>query len=511
MKALLRGLIVLPAAIAAVWAGDWLTFGGDAQRSGWAKTETVLSTKNVGKLKLLWTVQVEPKQRELASLTAPIVISGATTPRGFKELVIVAGASDTIHVIDSDTGKMFWQRSFTNPGTPKNKPSWLCPNSLNATPVVDKRARRVYLVTTDGNLRSLNFINGEDDIPPLPFVPEFSKNWSLNLVDGVVYTTISQGCNGAKSGVYAIDMADPKRPVTFFQATTTGGAGIWGRAGVAAGFDGRIFAETGDGPWDGEAKWADTFLGLQGKTGKLADYYTPANRAWITRKDLDMGCLSPVVFKYKNWELVAGGGKEGVLYLLDAKKLGGDDHRTPLYRSNLISNEEVNFYARGFWGAMATWEDEQSTRWLYIPSWGPLASTAPKFPLSYGNTPSGAILAFKIVEKDAKPVPEAAWVSKDMSFPEPPIIAGGMVFAMASGGNEEQVDSGGRLLTSETRAKNPTGNAVIHAFDAKTGKELWSSGKAIPGWTHFSGIAVAEGRVYASTWDGKVYAFGVEE
>jgi len=31
------------------------------------------------------------------------------------------------------------------------------------------------------------------------------------------------------------------------------------------------------------------------------------------------------------------------------------------------------------------------------------------------------------------------------------------------------------------------------------------------GWTHFSGIALAGGRVFASTYDGTVYAFGLKQ
>lgn len=507
----MRTPLLLLAMSAILPAGDWLTFGFDPQRTSWARTEEILNATNVKGMKLIWSLQLENSPRELVSLTAPIVVSKATTPRGFKELVIVAGSSDSLWVIDSDTGKLFWSKKFTYAGKPRREPSWLCPNSLNATPVADKRTRRVYMVTSDGFLRSLNFINGEDDIAPFSFVPEYSKNWSLNLVDGVVYTTISQGCNGVRSAVYGVDMNDPNRPVTKFEATSTGGAGIWGRAGVAFGANGRIFAETGDGPWDAQTKWADTFLGLNARDLKLADYYTPENRAWITRKDLDMGCMSPVVFPFKGKELVAGAGKEGVIYLLDGSKLGGEDHRTPLYRSNLITNEEVNFYERGFWGSMATWEDSEGTRWLYAPAWGPPASTAPKFPLTYGDTPHGSIMAFKVVEKDGKPSLEAAWNSRDMPYADPPVIAGGVVFALASGGNEHQVDSGGRLLTTEFRIKNPTGNAILYAFDAKTGKELFNSGKTITGWTHFSGIAVAEGRVYVTTWDSKVYAFGIEE
>jgi outer membrane protein assembly factor BamB len=438
------------------------------------------------------------------------VIQGAITPTGFKDLAIIAGSSDTLHAIDTDTGKLLWKKKFTVEGTPKREPHWLCPNALNATPVIDKRTRTVFLITSDGKLRSLNVVNGEDRAPPVPFVPEFSKNWSLNLVNNVIYTAVSQGCNGAKSAVYSIDLNDPKRPVYSFLSTTTGGAGIWGRAGVAITSTGLVFGETGDGPWDPPAgKYSDTVLALSAKDLKLADYYTPANRAWITRKDLDMGCISPTVFKFQQWELVAASGKEGVIYLLDSKAPGGADHRTPLYRSPLLTNEDVDFAGRGFWGALSTWEDAKGTRWLLAPAWGPPASTAPKFPLSDGETPNGSIMAFKVVMQDGKPALEAAWNSRDMSVPEPVIIANGLVLALSNGENVRQVDSGGRLLSSKERATTPIGNATLYALDAETGKVLYSSGKTIPSWTHFSGIALSNGRIFAVTHDGNVYAFGL--
>ena len=492
-------------------AGDWLTFGADPQRSGWARAEKTLTPDNVKDLRLEWKLQLENTQRELTALTVPLVVQQVITPKGFKQLAYVAGSSDNLYAIDVDLGKVFWSRKFDIEGSPKGKPHWLCPFGLNATPVIDPTERTIDVLTSAGTLRALSLVTGEDRFPPTPFVPPFSKNWSLNLVDGIVYTTISQGCAGAKSAVYAMNVKDPARPVTsFFATTTTGGAGIWGRAGAAIGFDGRVYAETGDGAYDpATGKLADTFLSLSPSDLKLADYYTPANRAWITKKDLDMGCISPIVFRFKNWELVAGGGKEGVLYLLDAKSIGGPDHRTPLYRSNLITNEDVDFAGRGFWGSFASWEDPSGARWLYAPAWGPPASTAPKFPQSYGGTPNGSIMAFRIVEKDGKPFPEPAWNSINMNVPEPPVIANGIVFALSNGENVKQVDSDGRILTSEFRAANPSGNAVLYALDAATGKLLFSSGRTIPGWTHFSGLAVADGHVYVVTHDNTIYAFSL--
>ena len=65
------------------------------------------------------------------------------------------------------------------------------------------------------------------------------------------------------------------------------------------------------------------------------------------------------------------------------------------------------------------------------------------------------------------------------------------------------------MYSSKERADAPTGNAVLYAFDAKTGKELYSSGNTMKSFTHFSGLSISEGRVYVVTHDSTVYAFGL--
>jgi len=52
---------------------------------------------------------------------------------------------------------------------------------------------------------------------------------------------------------------------------------------------------------------------------------------------------------------------------------------------------------------------------------------------------------------------------------------------------------------------------VLYALDGQTGEELWSSGEQITSWNHFSGISVANGRVYIATYDGTVYCFGLPQ
>jgi len=50
---------------------------------------------------------------------------------------------------------------------------------------------------------------------------------------------------------------------------------------------------------------------------------------------------------------------------------------------------------------------------------------------------------------------------------------------------------------------------VLYALDARTGRELYSSGTQITSFNHFSGLSVANGRVYIGTFDGMLYCFGL--
>ncbi len=491
---------------------EWSTFGGDAQRTGWARGETILNKDNVRTLELKWKIQLDNVPRGLTSLTAPVVGDQIKTARGLKEYVIVGGSSDSLYAIDADSGKLAWQKKFSAAGTPNRPPDPYCPFALNATPAIQgRRPKTVYAVSSDGNLHILSAVDGEDRVAPKPFVPAFSKNWSLNISDGVLYTAVSQRCNGVLSGVYSIDLNHPDEPVRSFQA---GRPGIWGRAGVAVSSkSGTVFAETGDGVFNPEAgSWADSFLALSAKELRLSNYYTPLNREWLTRKDLDMGNVTPVVFDFNGKDYVAGGGKEGRIYLLDAASPGGDTHRKPLYRSDRFTNGESTFAGQGFWGSFATWEDANKIRWLFAPAWGPpvVPPSGSLFQVSNGEALHGSIMAFRIEAKDGSPLLSPAWISRDLNVPEPPIIANGVLFALATGEDVRQADVKGNTLGSTERIQG-SHSAVLYALDAETGKELFSSGDTISSFTHFSGIAISNGRVFVTAWNGTVYAFGIKD
>jgi outer membrane protein assembly factor BamB len=102
------------------------------------------------------------------------------------------------------------------------------------------------------------------------------------------------------------------------------------------------------------------------------------------------------------------------------------------------------------------------------------------------------------------------------------IVAGGVVFTYGSGEDTKQqgierafdepappVRTAAKVSAQSARRISNSTHATLYALDALTGKELWSSGDQITSFSHFSGLTVANGRVYLPTYDGYLYCFGV--
>jgi outer membrane protein assembly factor BamB len=218
--------------------------------------------------------------------------------------------------------------------------------------------------------------------------------------------------------------------------------------------------------------------------------------------------VTPAIFNYKGKELMVTGSKECRVYLLDVKNAGGDDHQTPLDRTPLMCNEEVNFASAGIWGSMATWEDSKGTRWVLTPFWGPVH---PKFqvPVTHGPVKDGAVVAFKVEEKNGKLSLVPAWISRNMDRAEPPVIANGVVYAYGNGENTEQAYSDRGLDDASPLRIKASTHAVVYALDAETGQELYSSGDQIASFAHFAGLSIANGQLYLGTFDSILYCFGL--
>lgn len=508
IRLLLHFLVVLTCFSGSLRAADWPTYGHDVQRTGWAREETTLNPKNVHRLELKWKVQLKNDSKFLSALTAPIIATGVATPDGAKSLVYVAGVSNGVFALDAADGSLVWSRALSSrvlPGSGPYQGTFLCPNGITATPVVDRGTQTLYVVGMDGRLFSLDLATGRDRIPPLPFIPPFAKSWSLNIVDGILYTALSQGCGDAASGFYSLEISNPRRPLLRrLLLSSTDSAGIWGSSGPVVGENHRIYGQTADGKFDpATGEYSNSIVAGSLPGLDLVDYFTPSDWEQLSKKDLDLGSASPVWFTYHGTNLLAGGAKQGVIYLMDADSLGGHDHATPLLVTPPFGNDDRGCCkGHGIWGALSTWKDDEDQRWIFVPMGGSLSKNAPNFPLQNGPNANGSILAFKVVTDagTGKPILLPVWASGDFNLPSPAVIANGVLFALSTGENAIQ---GTDRLTN-------TRPAVLVALDARTGRTLYQSGDAMHSWVHFSGLAVADGRVYAVDHDSWLYCFGLK-
>jgi len=212
-----------------------------------------------------------------------------------------------------------------------------------------------------------------------------------------------------------------------------------------------------------------------------------------------------------------------VLYLLDANDMGGGQarsHQQYLYKSPQLGNDAAagTDPSQGVWGAVTTYETPEGKRYLYLPMWGPRSKFAPAFKGDAGESPNGSIMAFQVVSEGDKITLSPEWISGNMVMPDPPVVANGVVYATQTGGQAMQNPTlpDGSRLNSATAASakyrsTPVGNMILYAFDAETGKQLYSSKDTVKGWTHFSQPVVALGKVYLVTHDAQVIALGVKK
>jgi outer membrane protein assembly factor BamB len=505
---------------------DWLTDGGNNQRTGWNQEEKTLTKDNIKTLKLLWKTATGNDARALHSLGTPLVVDKVPMPGGAKQVVYVGGVSDNLYAIDATNGKILWQRhySYTPPpargggfGGPQATPqdpkhnNFLQPGGSSDTPVIGPADasgdRTLYVDDGGGNLHSIDIVSGEDEKPTTQIGhSKFALQLYNNMIIyGAIYTQ--------DTAIVSLNINDPNA-----QAIHTSGfgrsGGLWGRRGPTIDSTGTVWTTTGDGNVDTSNPdsliLANSVVGfrLSGDSWKIENYFTPPNWAWLWHRDLDPN-NTPTIFTYKGKELMAASGKECRVYLLDPRNPGGADHHTPLYKTPLFCNVDADFQNAGSWGALTSWEDSSGNRYVVVPFWGP-SNPDVKFPLSYQPTPAeGGEATFKLVDNGGNLTLQPLWISHDMHRGEPNIVANGMVFSYGSGENTQQAWPDIGLNFDSTIRAAHSGHATIYVLDGLTGKELWNSGDTITNFNHFSGITVANGHVYLGTYDGELYCFGL--
>ncbi len=513
----LVGLSLAPVRSAATETpgADWLADGGDAARTGWQRHETLITPATAKDLALLWRVHLDNVPRQMHALHPALIVGQATTSAGPKEIAVVAGVSDTLFGLDVAQGTLLWSHQFDHAFTPPpggRGMSALCPGGQTAVPVIGPGEAAghyvIYAASWDGRLRQVDVATGREIAPPAPFMPPNGKPYALNLANGVIYTTTAQYCGDHPNAVYAFDLAT-RRVARFLPG---GGGSLWGRRGPSVGATGAVFAGVGDGDFDPKHRtFSQSIIAVAfdrtSASLSLTDYFAPPNAEWLSQHDLDMSDTGPV-FPFDGHEWLVQSSKECRLWLLDTAALGGADHRTARATTPPLCNAAQSNESAGVWGAISTWQAEDGARWIVAPFWGP---THPAFhaPLEHGPVEHGAVAAFRVTVQGEQVALTPAWISRDMNRADPPIVANGVVFGYGSGESTTQSFADRRHPDGTAGRIADSTHAVLYALEATTGAELWSSGDLIQSWNHFSGLALANGRVYIGTYDGDLYCFGV--
>jgi hypothetical protein len=287
----------------------------------------------------------------------------------------------------------------------------------------------------------------------------------------------------------------------------TSGSGPSGAGGTAASEKGEIFAQIPDGHGDVAGNYNDTVVAVASDSLQVKDYFTPQGDLPPVRKGISTPGLTPAVFSWNGKEIVASGGRDGRIYLLDSSSLGGPDHHTPLSRSEAVATPDSDYSGNGLWGDFATWQDEDSnTRWIYASVRGPV-NAASNFASKNGEASHGSVIAFKVEDRNGSPALSPQWISSDIVTPVSPVTTNGLIFVLSSGESARLAKENGKPYSVGDREKMAS-HAILYVLDGATGKQLFSSGNDVSTFSHASGLAIANSRVYFTTHDSSVYCYG---
>lgn len=503
---------------------DWMTENADAQRTSTIKSDAKINKDSVTKpesFRFLWKLKAKNQPNQLNNLMPPATLERLIGYKGFRMLGFVAGSGDTLTTIDTDLGRLEWEKKLpaaasTTTGTlacpggmttgvvrpttsvisvgggsfgGRSNPAKstigepgagaanlvVAPGPPPGPPPAMQPARPVrpgappigagfggvsviYALASDGMLHGMHLSNGAPYQDPIRFLPAGANASGLIIVDGVAYAAATNNCGGAANGLYAYDFES--KQVANWKGEVVGGAG------AAFGGDGTVYIATSNG-----------VTALEPKTLQVKATYTAAGQEFSS---------TPVVFQFNGKTLIAAATNDGSVHLLDAANLSTAVATTPMGAKDSAPS------------SLASWQDAGGTRWILAAHNGALpAGFTAASALGSGNIlAKGTILAWELVETDGNLSLQPGWSSRKLVAPLTPTIINGVVFAMSSG----------QFRASDSKV--PSAPAVLYALDGPTGKELWNSGTTITSFARGGALSGGMGQLYVTTFDGTIYAFG---
>ena len=145
----------------------------------------------------------------------------------------------------------------------------------------------------------------------------------LLLANGAVYVAFASIDDGGAWHGWLIgyNASNIQQQVFVYNSTPDGnGGGIWqsGR-GPVSDATGNLYLMTGNGDYDGTNNFGDSMVKLS-TAGAIADWFTPDDQVTLAQTDEDLGSGGPLLIP--NTNILVGGGKQGILYVVDSTNMG---------------------------------------------------------------------------------------------------------------------------------------------------------------------------------------------
>lgn len=323
-----------------------LTQHNDVARTGTNLNETILTPSNVNmrQFGMLFKHIVDDQV-----YSQPLYVTNLKIDGGTHDVVYITTVNNSVYAFDAndpDAAAPFWHVNF---GAPANvfDGKFGCTDingnmGIIGSPVIDLRSRTIYVVALTRlrtgfvqRLHALDLATGVD-LPGSPvtiMAPAFdplmqNQRPALLLANGKVYVGYASHCDKEPYHGFLISYdANSLLQTGVLNTSPTGEeASIW-QSGQAPAVDpdGNIYFVTGNGSWDGNANFGESFVKVDPNL-KVLDWFTPTNHSFLDATDADLDSSGATLVP--GTKLVMDGGKQGVLYLVNTDHMGhlGDDH-----------------------------------------------------------------------------------------------------------------------------------------------------------------------------------------
>ncbi len=467
---------------------DWWTAGADAQRSSWVRTDPEISVQKLQKpgFAVTWKIKLNGEPTVAATLDRYIGY------RGFRSLAFMGSPSGEITAIDTDLARIEWHKKLE--GGANGRSAGACSGGMTANvarpsgtafPAAPagrggggggrggpaksavgqpgEGAVTIAAALANANAAAARGRGGAPGAPGGPGgrggpgggrgprMPDFVSAVSSDGMYHAMYVSNGEEPNPAVAflppGANVHELTIVDNIAYAATAQDCGGApnGVWALDITAKQV--AHWAANGEIAGSGFAFGPDAKVYAATTKGDIVALDPKKlEPQGVYRAENAVFATSPVIFEYQTKAMVAAATQDGHIHVVDAASMTGAS------------------YPAAATGALASWQDPSGTRWILAPS-------------------KNAIAAWKVSGDSA--ALQTGWTSAGMASPIAPIVVNGVVFTVAN-----------------------SPNAVLHALDGVSGKEVWNSGKTMTAAVRIGSLSAIGSQVYIGTSDGTIYAFG---